>query len=161
MAELKRNNRAMALLEMLNPVNHTRTPEEVARYQVEPYVAAADVYGSDPHVGRGGWTWYTGSAAWMFRVAVESLLGFELRDGATLRLKPCIPDAWPEYRLWYRLPDGKTQYEIVVQNPSGIAHTVVQVSLDGEEMAVAEGAALIPLRMDGSQHEVYLRLGAR
>ncbi len=160
MAELERNNRAMALLEMLSPVNHARTAEEVARYQVEPYVVAADVYGSDPHVGRGGWTWYTGSAAWMYRVALESLLGFELLGGTTLKLKPCVPDTWPEYRLWYRFPDGKTRYEVLVRNPSGHAKTVVEASLDGGAIPVIDGAAHVPLNPDGLSRHVLVILGA-
>src|SRR5262249_11805834 len=93
MAELGRADRALRLLEMLSPVLHGTTPEQADRYRVEPYVIAADVYGVDPHVGRGGWTWYTGSAGWMLRIAVESLLGFRI-EGDEGRLRPCVPSDW-------------------------------------------------------------------
>src|SRR5205823_1116153 len=119
MAELGRRERAAALLEMLGPVHHARTPEAVARYQVEPYVVAADVYGAPPHVGRGGWTWYTGSAGWMYRVTLESILGVTITGGDTLRVAPRIPDAWPAFRVRLRLPDGATCYEVDVRNPAG------------------------------------------
>ena len=117
MAELGRRDRAATLLEMLSPISHADTPEKAATYKVEPYVVAADIYGVEPHVGRGGWTWYTGSAAWMYRVALESVLGFRVHGGDTLRIRPCIPDHWPGFRISYRLADGKTRYEIEVRQP--------------------------------------------
>src|SRR5437867_4111198 len=103
MAELGRRDRAAALLEMLGPVHHAGTREAAEVYRVEPYVVAADVYGVPPHVGRGGWTWYTGSAGWMLRVALESVLGVTLEGGHTLRVAPCIPDAWPGFKVKLRL----------------------------------------------------------
>ena len=99
LAKLGRRDRAAALLDLLNPVHHAATAAQVARYQVEPYVVAADVYGAPPHVGRGGWTWYTGSSGWMLRVALESVLGLRTEGGETLVVAPCVPDDWPGYRL--------------------------------------------------------------
>src|SRR4030095_8099311 len=105
-AELGRRDRAAAYLEMLSPMHHAGTPERLAVYQAVPYVLAADVYGVDPHVGRGGWTWYTGSAAWMYRVALESILGVRIEAGTTLVVDPRIPDEWPGFRVRLRLPKG-------------------------------------------------------
>ena len=106
LAQAGRTERAARLLAMTSPVSHGRTPEEVAVYQAEPYVIAADVYGVAPHVGRGGWTWYTGSAGWMFRVALESVLGVTLSGGDALCIRPCVPRDWPGFTVRYRLPDG-------------------------------------------------------
>ena len=159
-AELGRRERALALLEMILPVHHARTPEEVATYQVEPYVVAADVYAVSPHVGRGGWTWYTGSSGWMLRVALESVLGFRVEEGRRCRLAPCVPDAWPGFRLDYRAPGDATRYAIRVQSPRGCSARVVRVRLDGAELAPQDGAAVWPLARDGAMHEVEVELGA-
>jgi N,N'-diacetylchitobiose phosphorylase len=156
LAQAGRTERAARLLEMVSPVSHGRTAEEVAVYRAEPYVVAADVYGVEPHVGRGGWTWYTGSASWMFRVALESILGVTLAGGDTLVLRPCVPAAWPGYTVRHRLPDGRTTYEIVVTRADGggIAGT-----LDGAAVPSADGALRIPLRSDGGTHRVDVVLG--
>ncbi len=103
---------------ILNPINHASTRAGVQRYKVEPYVMAADVYTEPPHVGRGGWTWYTGSAGWMYQAGVEWILGFRLR-GTTLLLDPCIPRAWPGYEIAFRYHSAR--YEIVVENPQGVS----------------------------------------
>jgi cyclic beta-1,2-glucan synthetase len=161
MAESGRRGRVAALLELLNPINHARTPEQVAVFQVEPYVICADVYSAPPHVGRGGWTWYTGSAGWYFRVVLESLLGLRLADGDRLTVKPCIPDDWPEYTVEYRLPDGATTYVIRVVNPDGCAARVVAATADGSPCALADGAAQVPLASDGRRHAVEITLGGR
>lgn len=156
MIELGRYDRAAELLEMLSPVSHSSTPEDVAVYQVEPYVIAADVYGVEPHIGRGGWTWYTGSASWYYRVVLESLLGFELMGGEHIRLKPRIPASWPGFRLDYRLPDSETVYRIRVENVGGGG--IASVVVDGQALAVGEdGAALIPLSRDEASHEVVIK----
>ena len=160
LAELGRRNRAAAWLEMLTPVAHTRTAQDVATYQVEPYVVAADVYAVPPHRGRGGWTWYTGSSGWMLRVALESVLGFTVRDGRRLLLRPCVPDGWPGYALTYRLVDGRTRYEVTVENPDGCAAAVRAATLDGAAAAVRDGTAEIPLVADGAVHQVVVTLGA-
>jgi cyclic beta-1,2-glucan synthetase len=159
MAELGRRDRAAALLDLLNPVLHAATPEQAARYLVEPYVVAADVYGAAPHVGRGGWTWYTGSSGWLQRVALESVLGLDLDDGQTLVVAPCVPDAWPGYRLEWRLPGDSTRYVIVVNNPDGCSAAVVAVTIDGQDLAPCNGQARLPLRRDGRRHLVEITLG--
>ena len=110
-AELGDSRRAWEIFSMINPVNRTQTAAAIATYKVEPYVMAADVYAAAPHTGRGGWTWYTGSAGWMYRLALESLLGVK-REGDKLRLAPCLPASWPGFKLRYRY--GDTIYHIAV-----------------------------------------------
>lgn len=158
LAELGRRDRAVQMLEMLNPINRALDPESAAIYRVEPFVIAADVYGVAPHVGRGGWTWYTGSAGWMLRVTLESILGLEPSEGHVLRLRPCIPDDWPGFRLRYRLPDGGATYDIEVRNPDRNAQRVAAVEIDGRIGEIERGAALIPLFRDGGPHRVAVTL---
>src|SRR5438270_7375534 len=112
---------------MINPVNHARTPEGAATYLVEPYVVAADIYALPPHTGRGGWTWYTGSAGWMYRLIVESLLGLR-READKLRFTPCLPADWQGFNLQYRY--GETLYRIAVLNARG-ENGETRVTLDG------------------------------
>jgi cellobiose phosphorylase len=114
---------------MINPVSHATTPDEVARYRVEPYVAAADVYAVPPHTGRGGWTWYTGSAGWMYRLITESLLGLHL-EVDRLRFAPCLPKEWSGFKIHYRYRE--TLYHIEVRN-GGSGATVSRVITDGQE----------------------------
>jgi cyclic beta-1,2-glucan synthetase len=158
-AELGRRDRAARYLEMITPVAHASDRASTDVYKVEPYVVVADIYGSEPHVGRGGWTWYTGSAGWLYRVALESVLGVTLHEGRELRVKPCVPDEWPRFRVHYRLRDGKTSYEIEVVNPDGRAESVRGVTIDGASGAVEGGAARIPLSADGRSHRVSVTLG--
>jgi cyclic beta-1,2-glucan synthetase len=159
LAELGRAERATRLLEMLSPITHGRTPEEVETYRVEPYVIAADVYSVAPHVGRGGWTWYTGSAGWMYRVAIESLLGLTIVGGTRLELRPCVPESWPGFSVQMRLRDGRTRYELVVTR-AGAGVSESQVHVDGELFAdaVGGGAAGIELVRDGDVHLVEITL---
>ncbi len=159
MAEIGRRDRAAELLERLGPVWHGRSRAAVAAYQVEPYVVAADIYGLAPHLGRGGWTWYTGSAAWMYRVALESILGLTLEEGRALRLRPRFPDSWPRARLSYTLPEQTTRYEIELLNPSGNAGDVRSATIDGEPAEIAAGVAIVPFRSDGQVHRVTVVLG--
>ncbi|MEX2308870.1 MAG: hypothetical protein WD738_14820 [Pirellulales bacterium] len=158
MAEMGRGTRAVELLRMLSPVWHTSSKERTDVYQTEPYVVAADVYGEPPHVGRGGWTWYTGSAGWMFRVAVESIFGLSTEGGQTLVINPSISSAWPQCRLTYRLPDGKTSYEVIIENPAGNERGVREATLDDTQAVVEHGAARLPLTRDGKIHTVVVRL---
>jgi cyclic beta-1,2-glucan synthetase len=158
LAELGRRERAATLLEMIGPVAHT-TPAMLPIYQVEPYVVVADIYSTPPHVGRGGWTWYTGSAGWMYRVALESVLGLTLHGGTTLRLAPRVPDAWPGFSVSWRLADGKTRYEVEVRNPARNAAAVVSVTVDGRDVPIEDGAALIPLVLDGAVHRAVATMG--
>ena len=159
MAEAGRRDRAARLLEMLSPVSHALDPAAVAIYQVEPYVIAADIYGEAPHVGRGGWTWYTGSSGWMYRVGLESVLGFTIEGGDTIVMAPRIPDEWPEFSIRHRLADDGGSYDITVRNPQGSAGAVVSATLDGAPLGVDGGVARIPLLRDGAAHRVELTLG--
>lgn len=158
MAELGRGTRAVELLRMLSPVWHTSDRTKTDVYQTEPYVVAADVYGEPPHVGRGGWTWYTGSAGWMFRIAIESIFGFCTEQGRTLVINPSISSEWPQCRLTYRLPDGKTRYEVTIENPSGNERGVKEALFDGQPAEVTDGSARIPMLGDGNVHQVIVRL---
>jgi cyclic beta-1,2-glucan synthetase len=153
-ATLGEGDKAGELFSILNPINDASTRAGVHRYKVEPYVMPADVYAEPPHVGRGGWTWYTGSGGWMYQAGVESILGFRLR-GTALVLEPCIPRAWPGYELDFRYHSAR--YEIVVENPQGVSRGVASVELDGR-MLEGEGAA-IPLVDDGATHRVRVVLG--
>jgi cyclic beta-1,2-glucan synthetase len=152
LAELGDGDQAAALFRLLNPIYRTDTPEKAARYKVEPYVISADVYGVAPHVGRGGWTWYTGSAGWMYRLGIEAILGLQ-RIGQNLRLDPCIPKQWTGYAMTYRY--GRTTYTIQVDNPEGVNRGVRQIMLDGA--AAPDG--LIPLVDDSQCHQVKVVLG--
>ncbi len=153
-AALGDGDKAGELFSILNPINHASTRAGVQRYKVEPYVMAADVYTEPPHVGRGGWTWYTGSAGWMYQAGVEWILGFRLR-GTTLLLDPCIPRAWPHYEIDFRYHSAT--YEIVVENPQGVSRGVASSELDGQ--ALMGGGAAIPLIDDGGTHRVRVVLG--
>jgi cyclic beta-1,2-glucan synthetase len=125
----------------------------VQRYKVEPYVIAADVYTEAPHVGRGGWTWYTGSAGWMYRAGLESILGFRLR-GARLVMDPCIPLAWRGFEIVFRYRSAR--YDLVVENPRGVSRGVSSVEVDGVSLA---GDLSIPLVDSGTAHRVRIVLG--
>jgi cyclic beta-1,2-glucan synthetase len=154
LAGLGRGGEALALWHLLNPLTHAADPVAVARYKVEPYVVAADVYGVPPHVGRGGWTWYTGSAAWLYRAAVETLLGLT-RRGDRLTFDPRVPASWREFEVEYR--HGSSQYRCRVENPSGVESGVAAVWLDGRE----QPDGTIPLRDDGAEHAVRVLMGAK
>ena len=152
LARLGLGDAAMELFHMINPINRTRTPEGVERYRTEPYAVAADIYAHPMHVGRGGWTWYTGSAGWMYQAAIEALLGFR-RRGSTFSIDPCIPSMWPEYTLTWTW--NGTRYHVTVKNP--------QHRCRGIETASADGATVdpmaIPLYDDGREHEIVITLG--
>ncbi len=153
-AALGDGDKAGELFSILNPINHASTRAGVHRYKVEPYVMAADVYAEPPHVGRGGWTWYTGSAGWMYQAGIEGILGFRLR-GTTLRVDPCIPRAWPGYEIDFRYHSAR--YEVVVENPHGVSRGVALVELDA--LPLAGGDTAIPLADDGATHRVRVVLG--
>ncbi|MBK1723819.1 GH36-type glycosyl hydrolase domain-containing protein [Thiocystis violacea] len=159
LAELGRRERAAPLLAMLSPVSHTRTPRDVWRYRLEPYVVAADVYGATPHIGRGGWSWYTGSAGWWYRVALESVLGIQVEEGRVLIIRPCLPASWPGFRVRYRLPDGLTQCEIQVENTDA-GSAVVSAQLNGMPLPVRAGAARVVLPPGPGNHSIQVKLGA-
>jgi cyclic beta-1,2-glucan synthetase len=153
-ALLGEGDRAVELLAMLNPIARAGTRAALHRYKVEPYVVVADVYSVSPHVGRGGWSWYTGSAGWMHRVGLESILGFRVR-GATLCLDPCIPRAWPGFEIAFR--HGTSRYDIALENPRGVCRGVTRVELDGEPLNRDDLS--IPLVDDGLVHHVRVVIG--
>ncbi|MDD1650697.1 MAG: hypothetical protein LUO80_09940, partial [Methylococcaceae bacterium] len=151
-AMLGEQERAWELFAMLNPVHHGSQPEAIERYQVEPYVMCADIYAAAPHTGRGGWTWYTGAAGWMYRLTVETLLGLHL-EVDHLRMAPCIPAHWASYEIRYRYRE--TVYHITVKRRGKEAEQVISVTLDG---VVINGAG-IPLVDDRREHHVEVDLG--
>jgi cellobiose phosphorylase len=140
---------------MLNPIRHADSPSAMQRYKVEPYVACADVYSEAPHVGRGGWTWYTGSAGWMYRVALEWSLGFRVQ-GSNLVMDPCIPRNWPGFEIVFQYRSAR--YEIRVENPSAVCGGVVSLRLDAQ-MLPDDKNFPIPLVDDGKTHQVVVVLG--
>jgi cyclic beta-1,2-glucan synthetase len=145
-------DRAVRLLRLLNPVEHARDPASVARYRVEPYAVAADVYRLEGSEGRGGWTWYTGSAAWMYRAWIEAVLGFRLRGGR-LTLDPVLPKDWDGFRMRYA--HGEAVYEITVENPDRVGRGVAWVEMDGRRLDGLD----IPLENSPIKHKVRVRMG--
>jgi cellobiose phosphorylase len=149
------------LFHLLNPIQHADTPEKMRQYMVEPYGIAADIYSQAPfpsleaglyRTGSGGWTGYTGSAGWMYRLGIEAILGLS-RVGNALSIKPCIPGNWPGFKVDYHF--GSTHYKISVENPSGVDRGVRQILLDGIPLPTG----LVPLIDDHHPHEVQVRLG--
>jgi cyclic beta-1,2-glucan synthetase len=153
-ARLGNGDRAEMLYRMVNPINHATDADSVERYRVEPYVVAADVYSQDRHVGRGGWTWYTGSAAWMYRVGIETILGVTLHRGS-LRIDPCIPSGWKNYEVIYRT--AAAEFRIKVENPDGVCRGVKVVEIDG----IDQPDRLIRLANASGSHTVRVVLGER
>jgi cyclic beta-1,2-glucan synthetase len=152
LAFLGNGDEAVELFHMLNPINHTRTPADVERYKAEPFVLAADIYAHAPHIGRGGWTWYTGAAAWMYRLGLESILGLRM-NGAHLSVQPCIAASWAGFVVHWR--HGGSRYEITVGNPEHRQRGVAIATLDG----VAVEPDAIPLVDDGREHRVHVVMG--
>jgi cellobiose phosphorylase len=150
-AELGDSRRAWELMSLINPLRHSQTEEAVNVYKAEPYVVAADVYAVAPHTGRGGWTWYTGSAGWLYRLIVESLLGVN-RESDRLHIRPCMPEEWKTYSLSYRF--GKTDYRISVVRTSEAGAAEIRTTLDG--VLLSEPG--IPLVDDQREHIVEIRI---
>ena len=148
-AQLGQNDRAAELFRLINPIYHADTPEKVDRYRVEPYVVAADVYSVAPYIGRGGWTWYSGSASWMYRLGIEMILGLQ-REGDCLYINPRVPGDWPEYQINYRF--GKSLYHIVVKNKEIGKTEKKQMTMDGT--VLSDG--FIPLSDDSKAHEIVI-----
>jgi cyclic beta-1,2-glucan synthetase len=153
-AALGQGERATSLLSLLNPIARTRTLADLQRYKVEPYVIAADIYSVAPHAGRGGWTWYTGSAGWMYRAGIESILGFRLH-GTRFTMSPCIPAAWPHFEIEFRY--GSARYDIRVSNPHRVSRGIARIELDGVTLPIGDLA--VPLTSDGQSHSVLVTLG--
>lgn len=150
---LGEGDKSVDLFNLLNPIQHASSRAKVHRYKVEPYAVAADVYSEDPNVGRGGWTWYTGAAGWLYRAGLEWILGFRKR-GSALRIDPCVPRGWKQFEIAYR--HGSTLYRITVENPKGVCRGVSSVSLDGTPLV---GERLVPLSDDGREHRVQVVIG--
>ena len=151
-AALGDSHRAWELLDMINPIHHAQTAHDAARYKVEPYVVAADVYAVEPHTGRGGWSWYTGSAGWMYRLILESLLGLRL-EGDQLHFLPCVPASWDTYALQLRYHD--TVYRIAVSQSSAARSEALSLRLDGLPCA----GSVVKLENDGQDHSIEIELG--
>ncbi len=149
LAELGRGEEAEELFRLLNPIYHGQDPH---RYIVEPYVVAADIYSMPPHTGRGGWTWYTGSAAWMYRLGLEGILGLKRRRGS-IEIDPRIPPSWPGFEIYYNY--GRTLYRIQVDNANGVSQGLQQIFLDDEPIS----GRTIPLTDDGNEHNVRVVMG--
>jgi len=152
-ARLGLGDKAARLFSLLNPISRTSTRADVQRYKVEPYAVAADVYSVAPHAGRGGWTWYTGSAGWLYRAGIETILGVRLA-GRFLLVDPCIPKAWPGFEIVLKLRSAR--YEVAVENPRGVNRGVSYAELDGEPLP--QGPVRIPLADDGATHRVRVIL---
>ena len=153
-ARLGQGDKAAQLFSHLNPINHTSTRTGIRRYKVEPYVVAADVYSVAPHVGRGGWTWYTGAAGWLYRAGMEAILGFNLQ-GDYLFMNPCIPTTWPRFEISFKYRSAR--YDITVENPAAVSRGVLHTVVDG--VRLPEGLSRILLLDDGTTHEVRITLG--
>jgi cyclic beta-1,2-glucan synthetase len=151
-AMLGHGAQAVKLFSFLNPINHTSSRADVQRYKVEPYAVAADVYSVAPHVGRGGWTWYTGSAGWLYRAGLEWILGFRVRAGRLL-LTPNIPAEWPSVEIVFK--HGSARYDIFIDNPHGVSRGVARVELDGVRL----GESYIVLADDDRAHTIRVTLG--
>jgi cyclic beta-1,2-glucan synthetase len=152
MARSGDGSRAAQMLRMLNPIERTHNPEAVWRYGIEPYVAAADVYHLPGSVGRGGWSWYTGSAAWMYRAWVEEMLGLCVR-GESMQIAPVIPGWWDGFQLSYR--HGDTLYDIQIENPEHCERGVLWAEMDGQRLP----GGVIPLSRDLVKHRITVRMG--
>ncbi len=152
-AKLGEGEKALACFDLLSPIYHTSSRAKLHRYKGEPYAVAADVYSESPHLGRGGWTWYTGAAGWLYRAGLESILGFRKR-GASLYIDPCIPREWKGFEIRYR--HGESLYRISVENPQGVCRGVARIRLDGTPLS---DPSRVPLVDDGSDHRVQVVLG--
>ncbi|MGE5458604.1 MAG: GH36-type glycosyl hydrolase domain-containing protein, partial [Methanococcaceae archaeon] len=149
-AKLGDSKKTWDIISMINPINHGRSPEEIARYKVEPYVIAADVYAMPPYTGRGGWTWYTGSAGWMYRLIIESLLGLRLETDK-LYIEPCIPSDWDTFKIHYRFRE--TVYHIIFTRSFGDQDNFI-IKVDGAEFQ----DKFIQLTDDHQEHLAEVRI---
>jgi cyclic beta-1,2-glucan synthetase len=154
LARLGNGEEAFEYFHLLNPVNHARTHADTERYLVEPYVVAADIAGHPDRLGRGGWTWYTGSAGWMHRVGLEEILGLRRRANV-LEVSPCIPASWPGFSARWRF--GRSTYLIEVKNPEHRVRGVARAVCDGRSVDHEQ----IPLVDDGKTHHVEVIMGRR
>ena len=151
-------DRAAQLMHMLIPINKSRNVLEAERYHVEPYAVAADIYGEGSLTGMGGWTWYTGSAGWMYRVLVESILGFEIKQGNVLSINPLILPGWKQYQITVKSITDTTVYNISVENPSGLAEGDWEVSVDDEPLSAEKDTVTFEMKNDGKVHQATIKI---
>ena len=151
-ARLGDGNKAGELFDLLNPIFQSDTKEKASEYRVEPYVISADIYSKPPYLHRGGWSWYTGSSAWMYNLGLTAILGFR-KTGNILRIEPVIPPTWDGFEILYKF--GTTSYQIKVFNPRHLAHNVQVVKLNGK---ILDNTA-IPLVDDGQEYSVEVIMG--
>ena len=156
-AEMGMGEKAVRYLNMINPVNHALNQASADTYKVEPYVVAADVYGENVLTGQGGWTWYTGSAGWMYRVAIESVLGLQM-NGNSILLKPAISASWAGYSIDLLLDDNETGYTIQIDNPHKLQGGMLEGTIDGIEVQFEESPAAISLKKDKQKHYIKLNI---
>ena len=154
LAEMGEGDQAEALFKLMNPILHSESRADAETYRVEPYVIAADVYSVEPYIGMGGWTWYTGSSGWMYRLGIEAILGIK-REGDCLIINPTIPEGWSSYKITYRFEEAT--YEIQVENPDGVSHGVVNLTFNGNQQSDLS----IPLSSEKQTHYVTVTLGDR
>ncbi|NGP76550.1 glycosyltransferase 36 [Balneolaceae bacterium YR4-1] len=158
LAESGYGRRAVELMKMLTPVTHSLNKEQADRYKVEPYAVAADIYGEPPLTGMGGWTWYTGSAGWMYRVILESILGLEIVNEHTLLIDPSISPDWKEFSISLNNLEKGTRYDIKVTNPDGLEKGTLEGSVDGKPIPISGGNFKIKLKQDGKTHHITLSI---
>jgi cyclic beta-1,2-glucan synthetase len=151
-AHMGQGDQAESLFQLLNPILHSDNEVDAQQYRVEPYVVAADVYSVKPYVGMGGWTWYTGSSGWMYRLGVEAILGIE-RQGNKLKIDPCIPSSWESSQIKYHFEEAT--YIIQIENPEGLNRGIVEFIIDGEH----QSDFYISLSPEKSVHHVKVSLG--
>jgi cyclic beta-1,2-glucan synthetase len=156
-AEMGMGDKAIQYLNMINPINHALDQQAANTYKVEPFVVAADIYGEKPLTGQGGWTWYTGSAGWMYRVTLESVLGLQL-NGNSIILKPAISENWSGYSINMILDDDITSYFIQIDNPEGLQSGLLEGTIDGVKVLFKNLPAIVPIEKDQEQHRVLLKI---
>ena len=154
LTELGQGNKAFTQFSFLNPVTHSLDLANANKYMVEPYVVAADIYSTPPHVGHGGWTWYTGSSGWLYRLGMEAILGFQYR-GDHFTMDPCIPDEWDGFKLKFKVENST--YAVKVKNPDHVQKGVTQIVLDGE----VQDDLTVPIEQDSNHHQVEVIMGVK
>lgn len=156
-AEKGMGEKAVHYLNMINPINHALDQQAANTYKVEPFVVVADIYGEKSLTGQGGWSWYTGSAGWMYRVALESVLGLRL-NGDSIMLKPAISENWNGFSINLRLDDEETTYHIQIDNPNGLQSGLLEGNIDGEAVHFQNSPAILPLKRDKQKHKIFLKI---
>jgi len=158
-AEIGSSDRAVDLMRMLTPVNHSYPKEKADRYRVEPYAVVADIYAEYPLIGMGGWTWYTGSAGWMYRVILESILGLQVTEGKKVTLDPSIPSSWNGFSIRIKAEDAEEWNKITVQNTRQLEAGKLSVQIDGTVKNIAVDDPIFTLNSHESSQHMQVRVG--